>query len=200
VTVRGMADPTFEQSLSVTILTADGAELATGFTQIGADVGQRGPFTLAVEFATSQEQPGFIQVYATSAKDGGVTHLSSVGVTLLPGGAPSIQLAAERPEQIVILQPVNGATVSGGTAHVEGFGLATFEQTLLVEVLDESGAVIASGPVTVAAPDLGQPGSFSVDLPYAISGPNAGRIVVRDVSPAHGGNTHLSSVEVQLEP
>jgi len=200
VRVAGMADPTFEQSLVVTILTADGTTLVTTSTQIGADVGQRGPFTVDVPFSVSQEQQGFIQVYAVSAKDGGVTHLSSVGVTLLPGGTASIQPVAEQPEQIILFQPEIGTTISGGVARVEGFGLASFEQTLLVEILDENGTVIASAPVTVAAPDLGQPGPFAVDIPYTVSVPNAGRIQVRDVSPAHGGSTHLASVEVRLEP
>jgi hypothetical protein len=198
--VSGVADPTFEQSLVVSILTADGAQLATTPAQIMADVGQRGPFSVDLPFSAGQEQQGFVQVYAISAKDGGVTHLASVGVTLLPGGTADIRPAPEHAEQIVLLQPGMGATVSGGVVHVEGFGLASFEQTLLVEVLDETGLVLASAPVTVAAPDLGQPGPFSVDLPYTVSAQNAGRVQVRDISPAHGGNTHLTSVEVRLEP
>ena len=201
VRVSGMADPTFEQSLVVTILTADGTALATVPTQIGADVGQRGPFAVDVPFNVSAEQQGYIQVYAISARDGGVTHLSSVGVTLLPpGGAAAIQPVTEQPEQVIIQQPAVGMTISGGTVRVAGFGLASFEQTLLVELLDESGQVIASAPIIVAAPDLGQPGPFNADLSYSVSTGQAGRVQVRDVSPAHGGNSHLSSVEVRLEP
>ncbi len=198
--VTGMADPTFEQSLVVTLLNEEGLVLATTNTQIEAELGQRGPFTFEVPFTTNQEMQAFIQVYALSSKDGGVTHLSSVGVTLLPFGTASIRPAPERPEQIMLLHPEMGATVSDGIARIEGFGLASFEQTLLVEVLDENGTVIASAPVTVAAPDLGQPGPFAVNLPYFISGPTSGRIQVRDISPAHGGNTHLTSIEVRLEP
>ena len=195
-----MADPTFEQSLAVTILLADGTSIATTSTQIAADVGQRGSFSVAVPFSVAAEQQGFIQVYAISAKDGGVTHLSSVGVTFLPGGTASIIQVPEKPEQILLLAPQNGAAISGGTVHVEGFGLASFEQTLVIDVLDETGSVIATTPVTVAAPDLGQPGPFSADIPYSLSAPTAGRIQVRDISPAFGGNTHLTSVEVNLQP
>ncbi len=198
--VAGTADPTFEQSLVVTILNEEGLTLATTYTQIEAELGQRGPFNVEVPFVVGQETQAFIQVYALSAKDGGVTHLSSAGVTLLPGGTASIQPAPERPEQIALLYPQMGAVVSGGIARIEGFGLASFEQTLLVEVLAEDGRVIASAPVTVAAPDLGQPGPFAVNLPYTISEPTSGRIQVRDISPAHGGNTHLTSIEVRLEP
>jgi hypothetical protein len=199
--VSGVADPTFEQSLVVTIVLADGTPLVTSSAQIGADVGQRGPYALDVPFSVNQEQPGFIQVYAVSARDGGITHLSSVGVTLAPGGAADLRAAAEGPEQIELRQPANGATVSGGVLHVEGFGLATFEQTLLVELLDEAGQPLASTPVIVAAPDLGQPGAFSADLPYTLATASIhARLQVRDISPAHSGNTHLTSVEITLLP
>ena len=200
VRVAGLADPTFEQSLAVTILLADGTELVTTSTQIGSDVGQRGPYSVDVPFSVNEEQQGFIQVYSISAKDGGVTHLSSVGVTLLPSGAASIQPAQAQAEQIVIYQPVSGDTVSGGMLHVEGFGLASFEQTLVIDVLNEDGSLLTTVPVTVAAPDLGQPGAFSADIPYSVPAEVAGRVQVRDVSPAHGGNSHLASVEVRLMP
>jgi hypothetical protein len=198
--VSGMANPTFEQSLVVTILLADGETISTGSTQIGADIGQRGPYSLDLPFTVEQEQQGFVQVFATSAKDGGVTHLASVGVSLAPDGAANILLAAEQPEQIVINQPRNGDTISGGLVRVEGFGLASFEQTLVIDVLDEEGQPLATIPVMVAAPDLGQPGPFSAELRYSIAAETSARVQVRDVSPAHGGNSHLTSVEVRLEP
>lgn len=199
--VSGVADPTFEQSLVITILSADGVEITTASAQIGADVGQRGPYAVDVPFSVSQEQPGFVQVYAVSARDGGVTHLSSVVVTLMPNGTASLNAAAERPEQLQLRQPAPGAEISGGVLHVEGFGLASFEQTLVVELLDENGTVLASVPVIVQAPDMGQPGPFSADLPYTLAAASApARLQVRDVSPAHGGNTHLTSIEISLRP
>jgi hypothetical protein len=201
VRIRGVADPTFEQSLAITILLADGTALITTSTQIGADVGQRGPFLAEVPFSVSQDQPGFIQVYAISAKDGGITHLSSTFVTLAAGGTADIRPASEGPEQIQILSPANGDTISGGTLHMEGYGLASFEQTLVIELLNEDGAVIASTPVTIAAPDLGQPGPFSADLSYSLPAASmSARLQVRDISPAHGDNTHVSSVEIKLQP
>lgn len=200
VRVSGAADPTFEQSLVVTILLADGTIIAIQPAQINAELGQRGPYSADVPFNIAQEQQGFIQVYATSARDGGVTHLASVGVTLAPGGDASIMTREEQPEQIVIMQPAGAQVISGGVARVEGFGLASFEQTLVVELLDESGQTLASVPVTVEAPDLGQPGPFSAELRYQIQAAMPGRVVVRDISPAHGGDSHRSSVEVRLEP
>jgi hypothetical protein len=93
-----------------------------------------------------------------------------------------------------------GETISGGTVTVTGVALASFEQTLVVELLDEAGQVLTLEPVIVNAPDLGQPGPFSIALPYEVAGSMPGRVVVRDPSPAFGGDVHLASVEVTLAP
>jgi hypothetical protein len=37
-------------------------------------------------------------------------------------------------------------------------------------------------------------------VPYTLSAAGPGRIVVRDISPAHGSDVHRSSVEVDLAP
>lgn len=84
VHVVGEADPTFEQSLVVQVTAANGRVIATVPTTIQSDVGQRGPFVVEAAFTVTEEQPGRISVYAASARDGGLTHLSSVEVTLRP--------------------------------------------------------------------------------------------------------------------
>jgi hypothetical protein len=198
--VAGTADSTFEQNLVVRLVADDGSELALTATTIDADLGQRGPFAVDLPFTISGERQAFIQVYATSGRDGGVTHLASVGVTLADSGTETIRPVTDSAERIIINQPTVGNTIQGGSVHVTGIGLASFEQTLLVELLDAEGNVLAMQPIIVAAPDLGQPGPFEAALTYQISSSQPGRIVVRDVSPAFGGDVHLASVEVTLEP
>jgi hypothetical protein len=200
LTVAGLADPTFEQNLVVRLVLDDGTELAVAPTTIAADVGQRGPYTVDLPFTTSGERQAFLQVYAASPRDGGITHLASVGVLIADAGPETVTPVEAQPERIRIDQPGPGDTVGGGVAHVEGFGLASFEQTLLVELLDVDGNVLASQPVTVAAPDLGQPGPFSADIPYTLAAPGPGRLVIRDISPAFGGDVHLASIEISLAP
>lgn len=199
VRVTGVADPTFEQTLVVRLVSADGTELALVPTTIQADLGQRGPFEVEVPFEVSGEQPGFIQVLVQSARDGGLTHVASVGVLLAADGAANVQPAPDHPEAIAILAPQTGDTISGGTVRVEGVGRAGFENTLVVDLLDADGNVAGRQAVTVQS-ELGQWGPFSVDLPYQTTAAGPGRVVVRDVSPAFGGTAHLSSVEVTLAP
>lgn len=198
--VSGFAAPTFEQHLLVQVLLDDGRQLAAVPTIIQADAGERGPFSVEIPFEIEGERQAFILVTSDSPRDGGITHLASVGVTLAAGGAEEIKSVEPHPERIVILQPTLGAVVSGGLARVSGFALASFEQTLVVEVLDETGNVIGSLPVVVEAPEWGQPGPFNAEVAYTLAAPGAGRIVVRDPSVVFEGNVHLASVEVRLEP
>ncbi len=198
--VAGLADPTFEQTLVVRVVLVDGTEVVTQPVTIAADLGQRGPFAGEILFAVNDERQAFIQVFAQSARDGGVTHLASVGVRLMPTGPEDIVPGKPHPEQIAIFEPSPGATIQGGIVHVEGFGLGGFEQTLVVEVVDQDGGVVGSMPITVDAPDLGLPGLILADVPYMLEIAGPGRIVVRDISPAFGGDSHVASVEVSLEP
>jgi hypothetical protein len=200
VRISGISDPTFEQHLGIRVLREDGTEVAESFTTIQAEIGERGPFELDLDLELDSEVNIFILVFDTSARDGGIVHLSSVGVTFTPTGPEDINVRDPYPEQIVIFQPQTADTISGGTVHVSGFALAGFEQTLVVEVQDQDGDVIAMEPVMVEAPDLGFPGLFQVDIEYIVAESGPGRIVVRDISPAHGDNAHLNSVEVTLEP
>ncbi len=200
VRVAGISDPWFEQHLAVRILLEDGSQVGLATATIQAEAGQRGPFEVVVPFTVSGERQGFIQVYATSPRDGGTIHLSSVGVILAEAGPVEILPASPHPEDIHITLPHPGDTISGGTAHVEGIGLASFEATLVISILNADGTTIAEQPVLVAAPDWGLPGPFSADVPYTVGVSQPGRIVVRDISPAFGGDSHLASVEVILAP
>lgn len=197
--VSGMADPTFEQNLVVRLLTAEGSELALVPVTIAADNGQRGPFSVDIPFSVSGEQQAFLQVYAASARDGGVTHLSSVGIRIADSGPEERPAFTPLNERIVIDQPAFNAAVSGGFVHIQGVALASFEATLVVELLDESGNIIGSEPVLVQAPDIGQPGFFEANISYPGGTTGPGRIVIHDISPAFGGDVHLASIEIQFE-
>lgn len=196
--VRGVSNPAPEQTVVVRVVSIDGTELALEPTTIQADLGQRGPFELSIPLTITEEQPAFVQVFVTSARDGGITHLSSVGITLVPDESVAAGTPQDDSEDIVIMEPAFGAMISGGTIRVSGQGRASFENTLVVDLLDHAGNTLAREAVIVHGP-LGEIGFFNVDLPYSVSESGRGRVVVRDMSPAFGGTVHLSSVEILLE-
>jgi hypothetical protein len=198
--VAGMADPTFEQTLAVRLVLDDGTVLTVVPTIIHADIGERGPYEVEVPFEIQGQRNALIQVYDVSARDGGIVHLNSVGVTLLESGQAEIREFASEPESIIIDQPAMGDRISGGVVHVEGIGIASFEGTLVVEVYDAEGNTVGMQPLIVAAPEMGQPGPFRADIPYEVQEEGPGRIVVVDPLPAFNGIGHISSVEVILGP
>lgn len=200
VRVRGIADPAFEQSLGIRIVLADGTELTAQPAMIAADLGERGPFEVEIPFSIAEEQNALIQVYDQSARDGGIIHLASVGVMLVTEGPVDIRPADPHPEDVHIIQPAFGDTISGGMLHVEGFGLASFEGTLVVEVYDVAGTLVGSGPLIVNSSEMGVPGPFSADVPYVVGEVGPGRIVVVDPLPVFDGISHIASVEITLGP
>jgi hypothetical protein len=200
VHIVGVSDPAFEQTLGVSIIRDDGQVMAYGPVHIEADAGQRGPFSVDVDFEIDGERQAFIQIFDSSPRDGGIVHLSSVGVTLASAGEAEIRKVDPHPERIDIYLPLPNQMIDTGFVHVEGFALASFEQTLLVELQDADGNVIAHQSVIVQAPDLGQPGRFLADLVYDIQSETPARLAVRDISPAFGGDIHVASVEITLAP
>lgn len=200
VHIEGEADPTFEQSLSIHILDAEGNVVGQGAAQIEADTGQRGRYRAAVPFRVDGEQPGRIIVYSVSARDGSITHLNSVEVRLKPSGeaTPGIADSGSPLEAIVIHSPAPGASLTP-TVTITGEAAPTFEQHLNAMIQDEMGNVIATGSTIIQA-DAGQRGPFSFTLTYRITAAGPGRIVVYDTSPRDGGIVHLASVEVRLTP
>ena len=203
LTVSGQSDPTFEQMLIVRLLNADGSEIAKEPITIQADVGQRGDYSLETPFNVDLPTQALLQVYSESAMDGAIEHLASAFVVLIPDDMePSEGERIENAEleRLWIKSPSNGETISGGTVVLEGFGLASFEQTLQVTLTAEDGTVLGEQSIIVQSGELGRPGPFSAEIPYRISGTTTARLSVIDNSPAANDIVHLNSVIVTLEP
>jgi|GEM_PF-400852 len=118
--------------------------------------------------------------------------------TPVSGETPPPQ--ANGQEAILILEPGLSSTgVSSVTSpvHVTGQSDPAFEQSIVVEVTDENGAVVGQGPTQILA-DVGQRGPFSADVDFKIGSDQPGRISVYMTSARDGGLTHLASVEVRL--
>ncbi len=212
VSVQGQSRPTFEQNLVIAIYGQEGETLALQPTTIQAPMGEPGAFSAEISFLVSSEQPGRLSVFETSALDGGIVHLASVEVTLLPGGQAELVPAEFHFEVINITAPAALATVSGGQIEVSGFSDYFFESNLGLALCGPGGEgephelcgtqdnLLALSFATIQSPDIGQPGPFSGQLSYAVSEPLPGRVVVYAQSARDGGLLHLSSIPITLEP
>lgn len=83
VMVAGVGEAVQHNMLSVRVRDQSGAEIGTGTLSVMAALGERGPFSGTITFnVTGGSQPGRIEVFDVSPRDGNLIHLSSVEVTL----------------------------------------------------------------------------------------------------------------------
>lgn len=198
--LRGMADPTHEQHLGVRILVPQGEILAEGSTIIDAPLGQRGPFEAELTFSVEEERPALVQVFATSARDGNLTHMTSIPVTLAPTGESTIETSQARSEAIVILAPEAGEQVAGGTVTVRGLSLRLLQNSLTIEVQNDYGGIVGLKTITINPAVTRGPASFETEVSYRVESGAVGRIVVRESSSIFGRSVHISAVDVDLQP
>jgi hypothetical protein len=196
--VAGIADPVFEQRLSILVRDQTGRVIGSAVASIQAPIGQRGPYSATVQLPFKvPTQPGRVVVYALSARDGGLVHLSSLDVQL-ESDAPS-NVAAPNPDQreaIVITAPQPGATLRG-SVHVVAETMYT--DNLVVEVRgvhDQTLGRIMPALTNVTA----LPAALVVDVPFRVYSDPPGRVVIYNLDPRDGKTIHLSSVEVNLQP
>jgi hypothetical protein len=70
-------------TLGVRVRDQAGAEIGAGSVLVSAPLGSPGPFGGSVAYSlVGGNQPGRVEVFDTSPRDGGLVHLSSVEVTL----------------------------------------------------------------------------------------------------------------------
>jgi hypothetical protein len=83
ITVSGVGQATQHNQLGVRVRDQAGTEIGTGTASVSGALGARGPFSGTVSYTLSGgSQPGRLEVYDTSPRDGNLVHLTSVEVTL----------------------------------------------------------------------------------------------------------------------
>lgn len=101
-------------------------------------------------------------------------------------------------EEIVISSPSRGTAITSPVTVI-GVASSPFEQTVVVAVLDGSGAQIGIAPGIIVG-EMGERGPFTVTVPFTVpSNSQPGRIQVFTESPMDGALEHLSSVVVKLQ-
>jgi len=83
VTVSGTAN-VFEAVVSIKILDENGKVLVSTFTNASCGTGCRGDYSASVRYTVGHEQPGTVEVYEVSAKDGSAINVQDIPVILTP--------------------------------------------------------------------------------------------------------------------
>jgi Immunoglobulin-like domain of bacterial spore germination len=105
-----------------------------------------------------------------------------------------------RPRTIIIESPANGTEIFT-TVQVRGsVAIAPFENNLTYSIKDGAGVELSRGAVTVAAPDLGAPGTFDeqISIGSIISG-TVVTIEIQDISAADGSLLAMDSVQLVVK-
>ena len=81
--VTGVGQAVQHNELGLRVRDESGAEIGTGVANVSGALGARAPFSGSVTYVLGgPSQPGRVEVFDTSPRDGGLIHLSSVEVTL----------------------------------------------------------------------------------------------------------------------
>jgi len=201
--VAGWGGPSYKDRVKLRLLGENGRVLAEGtsWLHVLPEVENSGRFYLEVPFDISLvAEAARLEASMYGYRDGQLSHLNTVNLTLLSVGSSLIHPAIDGPEKLAIFYPRQEAIIEGGQVTVYGAGWVDSDLPLTVEVLDNNGEVLGSSQVYLDAPVIGQLGTFLIDFPYQITFPQWGRIGVSEHSADIPGLIHYSSVVVWLKP
>jgi len=185
------------------LLGEDGRVLAEGTTWLHVLEGgaHAGRFYGEVPFEIhGVAEAGRLEISMYSYRDGQLSHLSTVDLTLLSVGNPQVHYAMDGPEKLTIFSLREESIVEGGRVNVQGAGWVNSDLPLTVEVSNRDGEILGSAQVHLEAPAIGQLGTFQVEVLYETTDSQWARIVVSEHSADIPGLIHLTSVEVWLKP
>ena len=129
-----------------------------------------------------------------------LTDLSSVELILLSKGDSKLNPPLSILQTIVIQQPQPEERLQGGVLRVTGLAIPGADFQLKMELIDEDGNKLGQRVARINPTSPDGYGSFVAEIPFQVSEPTPARLIVYQ----DGGNisplTHLSSVEILLNP
>jgi hypothetical protein len=88
----------------------------------------------------------------------------------------------------------------GQTVTLRGYAGGSFENNVVIELLDADGNVPVREPLTYVAPEIGMPGAWEARVPVPVGIPlGPARISAYFESPRDGGVVALASVELRVQ-
>ena len=103
----------------------------------------------------------------------------------------------------MISTPIEGGSVSGGTLHIEGYAHAFSSAPVIIELIKQNGAIVASKQMTLKAnPSGGDYVAFATDLAYSVTQATPVRLSLRqtDDQKPLTVDVALSSQVITLKP
>ena len=202
LTISANAMPGADGLVWVELIGEDGRNLYQTRLNFAAYAGRS--ISIAPEITFELLAPAELARLIVSTRDrfGRVSALTSTDLILIQMGEDQIYPAGYDREPYIIRAPFENQVISGGLLQITALARPVNENPLIVELLDEQGAVLASESLELIFPtgDLSHT-PFDVVLPYAVSQSTNARLVFRQESAGRiPGTVALTSLELSLQP
>lgn len=126
--------------------------------------------------------------------------LNSVNILLLPTGAAELLPSSALKHVIIIQEPAPGKVIKEGTVLVSGLARTDLRHPLKVELTSEDGKILGQRLATNPQSTSEVYGVFTAEVPYSVAGPTPARLIIFEDEEDRDEITHLSSVEIVLNP
>jgi hypothetical protein len=199
--VSGRGGPSWMGRVHLRLYGESGQLLSEGVTYLLANPGRVGRFYGELAFSIPfVAEAGRLEASVDDLRTGRMSHLATVDLILLSAGEPLIHPALDGPEKIAILEPKDGAVVSGGLLAVRGAGWVDSDLPVTISLVDRAGNVLGAAEVPVDAPKVGELGTFEATIAYSVGFSQYARVFITERSPVVSELVHVSSHEIYLQP
>jgi len=199
--IVGWGGPSYRDLVRVRLIGEDGQVLAQIRTYLLVPSGRSGRFIVDIPFQLpGVAEAALIEASIENPLTGRLDHLATRRVVLLSTGRALVHTSLTPPEKVSIFTPREDRVIEGGSILVRGAAWLDEDLPLLVEVIDRQGQVISSAEVVLAAPALGELGTFEATLEYTVPYPQYGWVAVTERGLHPPAILHYTSVRVYLRP
>lgn len=184
----------------VELVGEDGRTLYRQVLRYGMPAGARFVITASVEFEIPLvAETGRLQV-STEDSAGRPIALSSVELVLLSVGSNELNPAPPPLEPFNLLKPQPGQVISGGVVEVGGLVRPVSKEPIVLELIDNQGAVISSRQILAPPTENGSAAPLTATIPYQVKAATPVRLVIRQPDSRIPGDAAISSILLTLTP
>lgn len=202
LTISANAMPGADGLVWVELIGEDGRNLYQTRLNFSAYAGRS--ISIAPEITFELLAPAELARLIVSTRDrfGRISALTSTDLILMQMGEDQIYPAGYDREPYIIRAPIEKQVISGGLLQITALARPVNENPLIVELLDEQGAVLTSESLELIFPTGNLSHTpFDVILSYTVSQSTNARLVFRQESTGRiPGTVALTSLELTLQP
>jgi hypothetical protein len=187
--------------VNVQLIGEDGQLMADQLLQLNTT--GSGWISLATRIQFEITSAGESALIVISTRDGYDRRIAqvSVPVILLQVGESEIENPTFFTQPVVLSAPVNGGIAQNGSLHIEGQVRLINENPIIIELISQTGGVVASKGILVKSTAGQEYAPFATDLDYSVSQRIPVRLIIRQPGTlSHNVDSWLYSLVLFLDP